>query len=226
MEKTWQGGHRPCSLTLANLDHKSLGTDSWTMLASNISRKEPAEALLLTIEEVLRAGKSVPSDELLLTWCKGRTIDGHLAKVLVIHAATMRGERVSSEVAEAIQLVSVPPGDSLLGRIKARIVTGLSQVQALLGCPLSMSERLLPSDDPVAEQVLEWTIQRDSADIRQLMRWVERSDGRKERLTLLARAAELMEVYATPCRDSTIYGECMSHFSPVVEAAEWGEIRL
>ena len=69
----------------------------------------------------------------------------------------------------------------------------MSQVQALLGLPLSMSERLLPSDDPVAEQVLEWTIQRDSADIRQLMRWVERSDGRKERLTLLARAAELME---------------------------------
>ena len=69
----------------------------------------------------------------------------------------------------------------------------MSQVQALLGRPLAMSERLLPSDDPVAEQVLEWTIQRDSADIRQLMRWVERSDGRKERLTLLARAAELME---------------------------------
>ena len=56
-----------------------------------------------------------------------------------------------------------------------------------------MSERLLPSDDPIAEQVLEWTIARDSADIRQLMRWIERSDGRKERLTLLARASELME---------------------------------
>ena len=56
-----------------------------------------------------------------------------------------------------------------------------------------MSERLLPSDDPVAEQVLEWTIERDSADIRQLMRWIERSDGRKERQTLLARASELME---------------------------------
>ena len=106
------------ALLLANLDHKSLGTDPWTILASNTSRKEPAEALLLTIEEVLRAGKSIPSDEQLLTWCKGRTIDGHLA-VLVIHAATMRGERVNSEVAEAIQLVSVPPGDSLLGRIKA-----------------------------------------------------------------------------------------------------------
>ena len=109
------------ALLLANLDHKSLGTDPWTILASNTSRKEPAEALLLTIEEVLRAGKSIPSNEQLLTWCKGRTIDGHLA-VLVIHAATMRGERVNSEVAEAIQLVSVPPGDSLLGRIKARIV--------------------------------------------------------------------------------------------------------
>ena len=109
------------ALLLANLDHKSLGTDPWTILASNTSRKEPAEALLLTIEEVLRAGKSIPSDEQLLTWCKGRTIDGHLA-VLVIHGATMRGERVSSEVAGAIQLVSVPPGDSLLGRIKARIV--------------------------------------------------------------------------------------------------------
>ena len=109
------------ALLLANLDHKTLGTEPWTILASNISRKEPAEALLLTIEEVLRAGKSIPSDELLLTWCKGRTIDGHLA-VLVIHAATMRGARVSVAVAEAIQLVSVPPGDSLLGRIKARIV--------------------------------------------------------------------------------------------------------
>ena len=109
------------ALLLANLDHKSLGTDPWTILASNISRKEPAEALLLTIEEVLRAGKSVPSDAQLLTWCKGRAIDGHLA-VLVIHAGTMRGERVSSDVAEAIQLVPVPPGDSLLGRIKARIV--------------------------------------------------------------------------------------------------------
>lgn len=109
------------ALLLANLDHKSLGTDPWIILASNTSRKEPAEALLLTIEEVLRAGKSIPSDEQLLTWCRGRTIDGHLA-VLVIHAAAMRGDRVSSEVAEAIQLVSVPPGDSLLGRIKARIV--------------------------------------------------------------------------------------------------------
>ncbi len=59
--------------------------------------------------------------------------------------------------------------------------------------PLPVAERLLPSDDPVAEQVLEWTIQRDSQDIRQLMRWLERSDGRKDRMTLLARANDLIE---------------------------------
>ena len=58
---------------------------------------------------------------------------------------------------------------------------------------MSVAERLLPSDDPVAEQVLEWTIQRDSQDIRQLMRWLERSDGRKDRMTLLARANDLIE---------------------------------
>lgn len=111
------------ALLLANLDHKRLGTDPWDVLASNISRKEPAEALLLTIEEVLRAGRPLPSDEKLISLCSGRAIDGHLA-ILIIHAGSVRGERVSSEVAEAVQLVSVPAGDSLLGRIKARIVSG------------------------------------------------------------------------------------------------------
>ena len=32
---------------------------------------------------------------------------------------------------------------------------------------ISMVERLLPSDDPVAEEVLEWTIKRDAQDISQ-----------------------------------------------------------
>ncbi len=111
------------ALLLANLDHRRLGSDPWAILASNISRKEPADALLLTIEEVLRAGRQLPSDEVLLEWCGGRAIDGHLA-ILAIHAGSVRGERVSSEVAQAVQNVSVPAGDSLLARIKARIVSG------------------------------------------------------------------------------------------------------
>ena len=56
-----------------------------------------------------------------------------------------------------------------------------------------MVRRLLPSDDPVAEQVLEWTIQRDSHDIRQLMRWMETKRSRKDRGTLLNRALDLMD---------------------------------
>ena len=56
-----------------------------------------------------------------------------------------------------------------------------------------MVSRLLPSDDPVAEQVLEWTIQRDSHDIRQLMRWMETKRSRKDRVVLLNRALDLMD---------------------------------
>ena len=56
-----------------------------------------------------------------------------------------------------------------------------------------MGNRLLPSDDPVAEQVLEWTIQRDAHDIRQLMRWMETKRSRKDRSVLLNRALDLMD---------------------------------
>ena len=56
-----------------------------------------------------------------------------------------------------------------------------------------MVNRLLPSDDPVAEQVLEWTIQRDAHDIRQLMRWMETKNSRKDRVVLLNRALDLMD---------------------------------
>ena len=55
-----------------------------------------------------------------------------------------------------------------------------------------MSNRLLPSDDPVAEQVLEWTIKRDAQDITQLMRWMETTDVRRDRQVLLNRALDLM----------------------------------
>ena len=56
-----------------------------------------------------------------------------------------------------------------------------------------MSSRLLPSADPIAEQVLEWTIQRDAQDIRQLMRWMETKRSRKDRAALLNRSLDLMD---------------------------------
>ena len=56
-----------------------------------------------------------------------------------------------------------------------------------------MVERLLPSDDPIAEEVLEWTIKRDSKDITQLMKWMEATEIRRDRQVLLNRAMDLME---------------------------------
>jgi len=56
-----------------------------------------------------------------------------------------------------------------------------------------MAERLLPSDDPVAEEVLEWTIKRDAEDITQLMEWLAGTSARKDREVLINRALDLME---------------------------------
>ena len=56
-----------------------------------------------------------------------------------------------------------------------------------------MTKRLLPSDDPVAEQVLEWTIKRDAHDITQLMRWMDATDVRRDRQVLLNRALDMMD---------------------------------
>jgi len=56
-----------------------------------------------------------------------------------------------------------------------------------------MAERLLPSDDPVAEEVLEWTIKRDAQDITQLMVWLSETSARKDREMLINRAMDLME---------------------------------
>ncbi|RAH05728.1 MAG: hypothetical protein CMA00_003660 [Methanobacteriota archaeon] len=57
----------------------------------------------------------------------------------------------------------------------------------------TVPERLLPSDDPVAEEVLEWTIKRDSQDISQLMEWLGETSVRKDREILIDRAMDLME---------------------------------
>ncbi len=57
----------------------------------------------------------------------------------------------------------------------------------------TMVERLLPSDDPVAEEVLEWTIKRDAQDISQLMEWLVGTTARKDREMLINRALDLME---------------------------------
>ena len=108
------------ALLLANLDHVVLGVDPWVVLASSTRSSEPAEALLLSIEELLRAGREMPSEEALVAWCDGRAVDGHMA-LLVSYAGTVRGHAASEEVLRRLSSVKVPDGDSLLGRVKQRL---------------------------------------------------------------------------------------------------------
>ena len=56
-----------------------------------------------------------------------------------------------------------------------------------------MSERLLPSDDPIAEEVLEGTIEKDARDIAQIMHWLEQTNGRRDRMVLMSRAKDLID---------------------------------
>ena len=112
------------ALLLANLDNERVGVDPWEVLASSINPSEPAEALLLSIEEVFRAGHERPSDEVLKSWCEGRLVESHLALISAF-AAINADRKIGSEVVTQLAMVKVPIGDSLLGRIRDRVASGI-----------------------------------------------------------------------------------------------------
>ena len=112
------------ALLLANLDSERVGVNPWVVLASSINSTEPAEALLLSIEEVFRAGHERPSDELLRSWCEGRLVESHLALISAF-AAINSDREVGDDVVAQLVKVKVPDGDSLLGRIRDRVGSGI-----------------------------------------------------------------------------------------------------
>jgi len=112
------------ALLLANLDNERAGVDPWVVLASSINSREPAEALLLSIEEVFRAGHEGPSDRLLKSWCEGRMVESHLALISAF-AAINADREIGSDVIDQLVMVKVPDGDSLLGRIRDRVASGI-----------------------------------------------------------------------------------------------------
>ena len=59
-------------------------------------------------------------------------------------------------------------------------------------CVDCMVERFLEANDPVLEQVLKWTVERDAADIRQLLEWLPNAANRRDQRALLNRAQSLM----------------------------------
>ncbi|MEE2759617.1 MAG: hypothetical protein VYA86_06540 [Candidatus Thermoplasmatota archaeon] len=59
-----------------------------------------------------------------------------------------------------------------------------------------MVERFLEADDPVLEQVLQWTIERDAADVQQLLEWLPKAANRRDQRALFERAQSLMRELA------------------------------
>jgi hypothetical protein len=62
----------------------------------------------------------MPNEEVLLAWCDGRTVDGHMA-LLISYAGTVRGHAVDERVLRRMSSVEIPDGDSLLGRVMQRL---------------------------------------------------------------------------------------------------------
>lgn len=55
-----------------------------------------------------------------------------------------------------------------------------------------MVERLLPAEDPVLENVLKWTVERDAKDVRRLLEWLPEARSSRERKALLNRVRGLL----------------------------------
>lgn len=62
----------------------------------------------------------------------------------------------------------------------------------MLGYRVCMSERFLPTDDPVLESVLQWTVTRDAQDVRRLLEWLPEARSSRERRALLDRVRGLL----------------------------------
>lgn len=56
----------------------------------------------------------------------------------------------------------------------------------------TMSERFLPTEDPVMEAVLQWTVHRDAQDVRRLLEWLPEARSSRERQALLERVRSLL----------------------------------
>mgnify|MGYP006081013731 CR=1 FL=1 len=108
------------AIILANLDHVTLETNPWEVLQSSLGRKEPIDGLLLTIEELLRSGRKVPSEKLILKWVNGRLVDGHLA-ILTTYNGMIRGVEPDLEIIKHLEEVNIPPTDSIIRRIMEKI---------------------------------------------------------------------------------------------------------
>jgi len=109
------------ALILANLDHVTLNTNPWIIFRSLLRKKEPMDGLLLTIEELLRSGREMPSEKLLEKWCKGRLVDGHLA-IITTYAGIIKGKIPSTNLIASLENIDLPTSDSIISRVMHKII--------------------------------------------------------------------------------------------------------
>ena len=67
-----------------------------------------------------------------------------------------------------------------------------------------MAERFLPTEDPVLEQVLSWTVERDARDVRRLLEWLPQARSNRERQALLDRVRDLLDELEQAERQGTL----------------------
>ena len=109
------------ALILANLDHVTLNTNPWIIFSTLLRKKEPMDGLLLTIEELLRSGREMPSEKLLEKWCKGRLVDGHLA-IITTYAGIIKGKIPSTNLIALLEGIDLPTSDSIISRVMHKII--------------------------------------------------------------------------------------------------------
>lgn len=56
-----------------------------------------------------------------------------------------------------------------------------------------MGERFLPAEDPVLEDAISWTCERNSKDIRQLLVWLQEARSSREQQAIMKRVRELLD---------------------------------
>ena len=104
------------AILLSNIDLKGMGTNPWKVLVDSIHPVEPVDSLLLNIEEIFRAKRQPPSEEIMLQWIEGKKVEQHLA-LIVAYSGKIHGHYFSDEIIRKISLIEIPPGDSILARI-------------------------------------------------------------------------------------------------------------
>ena len=66
-----------------------------------------------------------------------------------------------------------------------------------------MVERFLPSNDPIKEEVLDWTVKRDAQDIKILLEWLHEARSFREKKAMISLIEGSESATKTLAPDST-----------------------